>query len=51
MIDDALNELNIIKLINNQNLNIIRTFEIIEDEDTSKIYISNLLHLRLFKYI
>ena len=50
IVEFALNELNIIKLINNQNLNIIRTFEIIEDEDTSKIYISNLLHLRLFKY-
>lgn len=41
MIDDALSELKIIKLINNQNQNIIRIFEIIEDDDASKTYIGN----------
>lgn len=39
MIDDAISEINIIKLINNQNQNIIRTFEIIEDDDAHKTYI------------
>jgi len=40
MIDDAICELNIIKLINNNNPNIVRIYEIIEDDDTSKTYIS-----------
>lgn len=45
MIDDALNEIKIIKLINNGNQNIIRCFEIIEDDDTSKIYIGIKINL------
>lgn len=39
MLDDALSEINIFKLINNRNINIIKIYEIIEDDDTEKTYI------------
>ena len=43
MIDDALNEINIIKMINNSNQNIVKIYEIIEDDDSEKTYIGNIL--------
>ncbi len=43
MIEDALSEINIIKMINNGDPNIIKIYEILEDDDRSKTYIGNLL--------
>lgn len=39
MLEDSLKEIEITKCINNGNKNIIKTYEIIEDDDTQKTYL------------
>ena len=48
-LEDSLNEIYLIKLINNKNENIINIYEIIEDKHSLKTYLSKIILNIIFK--